>query len=209
MECKKQIYPTLVFLRERSVIGFSVSLIWSKTLMELIFNPCGELLSYWGRSVIGFSVSLIWSKTLMELIFNPCGELLSYWGRSVIGFSVSLIWSKTLMELIFNPCGELLSYWGRSVIGFSVSLIWSKTLMELIFNPCGEVRRAQLAKSILLSSTLVPLGSFKVYSDANEKAGCGKQPYLIIPGKTAALIPKYAVEDLPSTELQSRFLRLQ
>ena len=26
----------------RRVIGISVSLIWSKTLMELIFNPCGE-----------------------------------------------------------------------------------------------------------------------------------------------------------------------
>ena len=32
--------------------------------------------------------------------------------------------------------------------------------MELIFKPCGEVRRAQLAKSTLLTSTLVPLGSF-------------------------------------------------
>ena len=27
---------------ERRVIGISGSLIWSKTLMELIFNPCGE-----------------------------------------------------------------------------------------------------------------------------------------------------------------------
>ena len=31
-----------------------------ETLMELIFNPCGEFQ---------------WSKTLMELIFNPSGEL--------------------------------------------------------------------------------------------------------------------------------------
>ena len=36
----------------------------------------------------------------------------------------------------------------------------------------GEVRRAHLAKSILLTSTLVPLGSFKVCSDAKEKVGC-------------------------------------
>ena len=28
--------------RERRVIGISGSLAWSKTLMELIFNPCGE-----------------------------------------------------------------------------------------------------------------------------------------------------------------------
>ena len=30
-----------------------------------------------------------------------------------------------------------------------------------------------------------------------------------IPGKTAALDPEFAVEDLPSAELQSGFLRLQ
>ena len=39
----------------------------------------------------------------------------------------------------------------------------------------GEVRRAQLAKSTLLTSMLVPLGSFKVCSDAKERVGCGKQ----------------------------------
>ena len=51
--------------------------------------------------------------------------------------------------------------------GISGSLIWSKTLMELVFNPCGkfrcEVRRAQLAKSTLLTSSLVPLGSFEIF----------------------------------------------
>ena len=30
-----------------------------------------------------------------------------------------------------------------------------------------------------------------------------------IPGKTAALVPEFAVEDLASAELQHRFLRLQ
>ena len=39
----------------------------------------------------------------------------------------------------------------------------------------GEGRRAQLAKSTLLTSTLVPLGSFKVCSDAKERVGCTKQ----------------------------------
>ena len=57
------------------------------------------------------------------------------------------------------------------------SLIWSKTLMELIFPVMnfGEIRRAQLAKSTLVTSRLVPLGSFKVCSDAKERRGCGKQ----------------------------------
>ena len=39
----------------------------------------------------------------------------------------------------------------------------------------GEVRRAQLAKSTLLTSSLVPLGSFKVCWVAKERMGCGKQ----------------------------------
>ena len=37
--------------------------------------------------------------------------------------------------------------------------------MELIFNPLvnfGQVRRAQLDKSTLLTSTLVPLGPFQI-----------------------------------------------
>ena len=42
----------------------------------------------------------------------------------------------------------------------------------------GEVRRAQLAKSTLLTSTWCPwdlFRSFKVCSDAKERLGCGKQ----------------------------------
>ena len=57
------------------------------------------------------------------------------------------------------------------------SLIWSKTLMELIFIPVvnfSKVPRTQLAKSTLFTSTLVPLGSFKVYSDAKERVRCKK-----------------------------------
>ena len=41
-----------------------------------------------------------------------------------------------------------------------------KNLDELLFNPCGdfgEVRNAQLTKSILLSSTLVPLESLQIF----------------------------------------------
>ena len=73
----------------------------------------------------------------------------------------------------FNPVYSK----GRRVIGNSGSPIRSKPLMELIVTLVanfGEVRRAQLAKSTL-TSTLVPLGSFKFCSDAKEKEGCGKQ----------------------------------
>ena len=62
---------------------------------------------------------------------------------------------------------EFIFMWWRRVIGISGFLIWSKVLMELIFNPCGEfrceVRRVQLAKSTLLTSKLVPLGSFQIF----------------------------------------------
>ena len=72
----------------------------------------------------------------------------------------------------------------------------------------GEIRRGQLDKSTLLTSTLVPLGSFKVCSDVKERVGVEsnrKLPHLFNPGKTAALVPEFAVKDLPSAELQPGF----
>ena len=47
----------------------------------------------------------------------------------------------------------------------------------------GEVRRAQLARSTHLTSSLVPLGFFKVCSDAKERVGCGKQREATAPNK--------------------------
>ena len=125
------------------------------------------------------------------------------------------------------------------MIGISGSLVWSKTLMELTFYHVvnfGEFRRAQLAKSTLLASSLVSLRSFQicmVSSDAKERKervwgveSNRKLPHIFVSSKTvtlvpefgvedlplsrtAALVPKFAVENLPSSELQSRFLRLQ
>ena len=37
----------------------------------------------------------------------------------------------------------------------------------------------------------------------------GKVPHLFIPGKAEVLVPESAVEDLPSGELQPRFLCLR
>ena len=114
---------------------------------------------------------------------------------------------------LFNPVYIL----GRRVLRIFGSLIRSKPVMELTFNPpvvnFGEVRRVQLAKSTLLTSTLVSLGSFQVCSDAKERVGCGKQTgsyrtYSIL-GKTAASVPEFTEKDLPSAELQPRFLRLK
>ena len=68
----------------------------------------------------------------------------------------------------------------------------------------SEILRVQLAKSSLLTSTKVPLGPFQFFnvcSDAKERVGVRKatgsyQTYSI-PGKTAALVPEFAVKDLP------------
>ena len=68
----------------------------------------------------------------------------------------------------------------------------------------GEIRSAHLAKSTLLTSTLGLLGffkAFKVCSELKREWGAesnGKLPHLFIPGKAGALVPEFAVEDLPS-----------
>ena len=76
----------------------------------------------------------------------------------------------------------------------------------------GEVRRAQLAKTVLLTSTLEPLGSFQICSDAKEsgmrKATGSYRTYSVF-SKTALLVSEFAVEDLPSAKLKPRFWRLQ
>ena len=54
----------------------------------------------------------------------------------------------------------------------------------------------------LLTSTLVPLGSFQMLKREWGTESSGKLPHLFIPDKTAALVPEFAVEDLPSAELQ-------
>ena len=57
-----------------------------------------------------------------------------------------------------------------------------------------------MAKSTLLTSTLGPLGSFKICLDAKERVGYRKHwmlPHLFIPSKTATFVSEFVVEDLP------------
>ena len=68
----------------------------------------------------------------------------------------------------------------------------------------GEVRRAQLAKSTLLTSTFVPLGFFldllrsvQMLKRKWDAASNGQLPQLFSPSKTATLVAEFAVEDLP------------
>ena len=56
-----------------------------------------------------------------------------------------------------------------------------------VLNPVanfGEVRRAQIAKSILITYSLVPLRSFKVCSDIKERVRCGKEQEATAPIKS-------------------------
>ena len=68
----------------------------------------------------------------------------------------------------------------------------------------GEVRRAQLAKSTLPTSTLGPLGSFQIFIMSVQMLtrewgaeNNGELPHLLIPSKTETLVPEFAVEVLP------------
>ena len=68
----------------------------------------------------------------------------------------------------------------------------------------SEVRRVQLAKSTLITSMLVSMGSFldvvRSFQLLKREWGAesnGKVPYLFIPSKSVAWVPGFAVEDLP------------
>ena len=96
--------------------------------------------------------------------------------------------------------------WDEVWLAISGSLIWSKTLMELILT-CGEflwspedpVRqihfpRPHVAVPGMFSDILSSVHILKGEWDAESN---GKLPQLFIPGKTAALVHEFAVEDLP------------
>ena len=69
----------------------------------------------------------------------------------------------------------------------------------------GEIQRVKLAKSTLLTSSLVPLGSLQVFLRSVQvmkrdwgAESNGKLPHLFIPRKTAILVPEFTVEHLLS-----------
>ena len=69
-------------------------------------------------------------------------------------------------------------YGGEGWLGFPDLWSGQKPWWNWYLTPVvnfGKVQRAQLAKSTLLTSMLVPLGSFKVCLDAKEGVGCRMQ----------------------------------
>ena len=77
----------------------------------------------------------------------------------------------------------------------------------------GEVRRAQLAKFTLLTPALLPLGSFKVCSDAKERVGCREQREVTAPIQSLVELQPWFLSFWWKTclrqKLQRSFLRLQ
>ena len=78
--------------------------------------------------------------------------------------------------------------------------------MELIFNPCGEFRCSPEGPVIQIHSPHLHIGVPGIFSDIvrsvqmlNREWGAesnGKLPHLFIPGKTSALVPEFALEDM-------------
>ena len=99
---------------------------------------------------------------------------------------------------------------------FSGSLILSRTL---IFNPYGEFLWSPEGPVSQIHSPHLHVGAPWIFTDLLRSAQMLKREWVwkatgsyrtySIPRKTAALVPAFAVEDLPSTKLQPRFLRLQ
>ena len=86
-----------------------------------------------------------------------------------------------MFSTLFTEFSRLHKLGGEGWLGFpdlwSSQKLWWNWYLTTVVN-FGDVRRAQLAKSTLLTSSLVPLGSFrsfKVCSDAKERVGRGKQ----------------------------------
>ena len=94
-----------------------------------------------------------------------------------------------------------------------------KIMKEQIFNPCGEFHWSSQGPVSQFHYPHLNVGAPGIFSDLLgplqilKRNGCGKQQEAnaVIKSlvKTDALIPEFAVEDLPSAELQPRFLRLQ
>ena len=93
------------------------------------------------------------------------------------------------------------------MIGISGSLIWSKTLMELIFNTYGEFRWSPEGPVSRIYSPHLHVGAPGIFSELLRSVQMlkrewgtesnGKLPDPFIPSKTATLVPEFAEDHLP------------
>ena len=88
--------------------------------------------------------------------------------------------------------------------------------MELIFNPCDEFQWSAEGPVSQIHSPHLLIGAPGIFSDLEMSVQMLKREWgvesnrtllhLFMPGKTAALVPDFVVEDLPLAELQPWFL---
>ena len=193
--------------------------------MELIFNLCGEF--RWSPegpvSQIHYPHLLVSAPGIFSGLLRFVQMLKREWGAEINGKLPQLfIHSKTANQ-VPEFCG------GRSVFGQNCSLaawVWiERTALgqNTLIYIC-EVRRAQLTKSTLLTSTLVPLDCFRSFLwsvlmlkrererererewDAESK---GKLSHLFIPRETATWFLSLRWKACLWTELQTLCLSLQ
>ena len=170
------------------------SLIWSKTLMELIFNPCGKF--RWSPegpvSEIHSPHLHVGAPGIFSDFFKVCSDANERVGcgkqreatspiKSLVKLQpwiLSLRWKTCLQQncsLGFSACSEgpafgqntmmMIYIRGRRVIGISRTMIWSKTLKELIFNPCGEFQWSLEGPVSQIHSPHLHVGAPGIFSD--------------------------------------------
>ena len=92
--------------------------------------------------------------------------------------------------------------------GISESLIWSQSLMELILNPCGEFWWSPESPVSQIHSPHLHVGAPGIFShllrsvkilkrESGIRKATGSYCTYSKLGKTATLVPGFAVEDLP------------
>ena len=134
------------------VIGISGS-IWSKTLMELIFNPCGE---FWWSSE--GTVSQIHSAHLHVGVPGIFSELLM--SKERVGRGKQREATAPILSLVKHAA---------LVLEFA---------MELIFKPYGEFRWSPEGTVIQIHSAHLHVGVPGIFSEllmSKERVGCRKE----------------------------------
>ena len=134
----------------------------------------------------------------MFLVLNHLNTLISFNQQFIISLCRPRLTSKSLG---LSSLVSIYVYWGRRVIQISESLIWSKTLMKLIFRWSLEFPVTQIHSPHprfwtpgIFSDHLKSVQMLKREWGAESN---GKPPHLLIPSKTATLVPEFAVEGLP------------
>ena len=95
------------------------------------------------------------SRVISEFQRSPCPNLAH--AKPDLSFKPKTIRYGSLPQLcLISFCNE------SDFISLQALIIWWKYHLTPVMN-LGEVQRAQLAKSTLLTSTLVPLGSFQIF----------------------------------------------